>query len=328
MNLILKYFLVCSLVFNTAIIEEISSSNSSALLPAMKELPREELKPLIEKLDEAIDGKLIEEKHKVLLQIAHYITEENTRFRGCYMLCYNNPEIKSRVADLYIKECSIPLKTEPGPTNPWYFGEGEYQELFMSLAESTFDPNIYDYVLDPPEYFSELRYLYLATVNPVRTLNYILDSPLGQRNNKTINPDVFYNSKISNNWAMTLEDACFVLSLMCVRSPEILINNRESVMSFVKQHVKHYSSARKVDWKTEPVYFTVPDYDVRNGALDIIKLLGTEKDIKLIEVIIKDAPILDSSLLNGGPKNRIEQIKQKGEKLIKLLQNKNQLIYK
>ena len=109
---------------------------------------------------------------------------------------------------------------------------------------------------------------------------------------------------------------------MCIQSPETIIKNRERVISFIKEHVKHYASERIVDYRDEPVYLKLHDYDVRNGALDVLKLIGTEKDIKSIEEIIKNAPVLDSTQLKRVKNYKNEQIQQKGEHLIEYLQKK------
>jgi hypothetical protein len=317
-----RYLLILLYISNFAYNKRLIASEPN-MIPPMKTMSQEKLKAFLERWDKAIESKLIEEKYKVLHEIAHYITEENMRFRGCYMLAYNNPEIKARVVKLYKHECSIPLETKPSPTNPWSYGEeGEYIELFMSLAESTFDANIYDTVLNPPEYYGGLRLLYLATVNPDKTLNTLLESTLGVRLGKSITPpDYFYHDKMLFGLAVN-ETFSGLLSLMCIQSPDTLIKNRERVISFVKEHLKHYVATRKVDYRPEPVYLKGQDYDVRNGALDVLKLLGTEKDISLVEEIIANAPVLDSTELKGGTYNRKEQIKQKGENLIKYLQQK------
>ena len=329
MSIILNCIFIYSLALSVAQAEQVTASepNEPNFLPPMKTLSQEELKPLLEKLDKAIESKLIEEKYKMLLQIAHYISEEeNTRFRGCYVLAYNNPEIKERVLDLYLQECSKPLDAVLDPTNPWYYtkdGEGLYEELFMSLAESTFDPRIYETVLSPPEYFGGLRLLYLATVNPEKTLNILFESTLGVRMGKPINPpDSFYHDKMT--MGLSVNDAfTALLSLMCVQAPQVLIGNRDRVMSFVKTHIKHFASPRIVSYKSEPVYLKLKDYNVRNGALDVLKLIGKEEDIELIEEIIKDAPVLDSKQLKGGPRDRREQIQQKGIRVIEQIRQRN-----
>jgi hypothetical protein len=322
---LLKYILFCSFALNISQAKQVTTSEPN-LLPTMKTLSQEELKPLLEKLDKAIKSELIEEKEKALIGIAHYITEENMRFQGCYMLAYNNPEIKYRVIDLYKHECSMPMDKELSPKNPWFYsedGEGGYEELFMSLAESTFDPNIYDVELNPPESYGGLRLLYLTTVNPDKTLNTLLESSLGIRLGKPITPpDFFYHDKMLTGLAVN-EAFSGLLSLMCIQSPETLIKNPERVISFVKEHLKHYVAPRKVDDRTDLVYFNGQDYDVRNGSLDVMKLIGTEKDINLIEEIISNAPILDSKVIKDGPYNRREQIKQKGENVIKYIREKS-----
>ncbi len=322
MRIILNCIFICSLALSVAQAEQVTASEPN-FLPPMKTLSQEELKPLLEKLDKAIESKLIEEKYKVLLEIAHYIIEKNFRFSGCYVLAYNNPEIIDRVVTLYLTECAKPMDMELSPTNPWYYakdGEGLYEELFMSFAESTFDPRIYETVLSPPKYFGGLRLLYLATVNPEKTLNFLLESKRGQRVGKQGHPDYFYHGEVS--WGMSVSQAYTLLSLMCVQASQVLISNRDRVMSFVKTHIKHFASPRIVSYKPEPVYLKLKDYNVRNGALDVLKLIGKEEDIELIEEIIKDAPVLDSKQLKGGPRDRREQLQQKGIRVIEQIRER------
>ncbi|MCH7557897.1 MAG: hypothetical protein IIB56_10630 [Planctomycetes bacterium] len=319
MRIILNCIFICSLALNVAQAEQVPAPESN-FFPPMKTMPQEKLKPLLEKWDKAIESEIVEEKHKVLLQIGRHVSEENMRFRGSDVLGYDNPEIIDRVVTLYLAECAKPMDMEPGPTNHWYYGEGEYQTLFMTMAESTFDPRIYETVLNPPEYYGELRKLYLATVNPEKTLNFLLESKRGQRVGKQGHPDYFYHGEVS--WGMSVDQAYTLLSLMCVQAPQVLISNRDRVMSFVKTHIKHFASPRIVSYKSEPVYLKIHDYDVRNGALDILKLLGAEKDVKLIEEIIRDAPVLDSKQLKGGPRDRREQIQQKGIRVIEQIRQR------
>lgn len=313
MSIVLNCILICSLALNVDQAEQVPAPESN-FLPPMKTMSQEELKPLLEKWDKAIESEIVEEKHKVLCQAARNIYEKNFRFRGSDVLGYDNPEIIDRVVTLYLAECAKPMDMEPSPTNHWYYGEGEYQTMFMTMAESTFDPRIFETVLNPPEYYGELRILYLATVNPERTLNFLLESKRGQRVGKQGHPDYFYHGKVS--WGMSVDQAYTLLSLLCVQAPQVLISNRDRVMSFVKTHIEHFASPRIVSYKSEPVYLKINDYDVRNGALDILKLLGMAEDVKVVEDIIRDAPQMDPKRLNGGPRDRREQLQQKGIRVI------------
>jgi len=317
---LLNIIFICSMAFNATEAKQKQAPEPN-FFPPMATLPQEELKPLLERLDKAIESGIVEEKYKVLSMISRHVVEENMRFRGSDVLRYNNPEIKERVARLYLKECSKSIDMGPGPTNPWSYGGGEYQALFMTLAESTFDPSIYEKVLNPPDYYGQLRILYLATVNPEKTLNYLFESKCGQHIGKIGNPDYFYHGEVS--WGMSVDDAYTLLSLMSVQSPKVLIRNRDSVTTFIKNHHKHFSSARKVEYRPDPVYLKEQDYDVRNGALDVIKLLGTQEDIKLVEEIIRNAPVLDSKQIKGGPRGRCEQIEEKGKRLIERIRQMN-----
>ena len=196
----------------------------------------------------------------------------------------------------------------------------------MSLAESTFDPNIYKTVLNPPEYFGGLRILYLATVNAERTLNVLFKSTLGKRMGKPITPpDYFYHGEMA--WGMSIEEAFQLLSFMSIQSPEVLRRHRTEVLSFVRRHVKHFAAPRTVDYKPEPVYLKMQDYDVRNGALDILEFLGTSADVGTVEDIVRDAPRMDAKKLIVGKKGQREQLGDKAARIIALLQQRDGRIH-
>jgi hypothetical protein len=328
---LLKYILLCAFTFNFVQTKQVSASEPN-LIPPMKTIPQEELKTLLEKMDKAIDNDKFLERDKSISFVNQYVSEENMRFRGSYTLAYNNPEVKDIIVKLYLKECAKINETDPNKgiseTNPWFGGEGgaEYMIGLMTIAESTFDPRLYENEMRSLPVSGDLRLLYIATVNPSDTLKYLFESKCGERTGKQGHPDYFYHGEVA--WGMSVDDAYTLLSLMCVQSPKTLISERDKVMSFAKEHLKHFASARKVDERPESVYLKGQDYDVRNGALDVLKLLGTEKDISLVEEIIANAPVLDSKELKGGPYNRHEQIKQKGESVIKLLQQRAKISQK
>ena len=299
------------------------TSPVAAFFPSMTMLAQEELKPLLEKWDKAIESDRLQEKGKVIMDVANYVPK-GMRFRGSYVLRYSNPEIKDRVINLYLKECAKANQPSPdgrSETNPWHNGEAvEYLVFLMTMAESTFDPRIYEMVLHPPDYLGELRTLYLASVHPERTLNFLLESKRGHRTGKKGHPDYFYHGEIS--WGMSVDGAYSLLSLMSIQSPKVLRDNRDRVLAFVATHLKHYASPRSVCYRPEPVYLKWQDYDVRNGALDVLGLLGTSEDIKTVEDIIRDAPQIEPKRLNGGPRDRREQIQQKGIRVIEQIRQR------
>jgi len=299
-------------------------SPAAAFFPPMTMLAQEELKPLLEEWDKAIESDRLQEKGKAIMKVANYVPED-MRFRGSRVLRYSNPEIKGRIIALYLKECAKANQPPPdvrSETNPWHGGErgAEYMIFLMTMAESTFDPRIYETELKSLGVSGDLWILYLATVNAEKTLKYLFESKLGQRIGKRGHQDFFYHGETA--WSMSVDSSYSLLSLMTLQSPEVLRNNRVSILTFVSKHAKHYASPRKVKYKSTPVYLKWQDYDVRNGALDVLGLLGTSEDIKTVEDIIRDAPQIDPKRLNGGPRDRREQIRQKGIRIIEQIRQR------
>ena len=315
--IILKYILLCSLSPGVVQTEKVLAP-VTPFFPPMTTLSQQELKPLLEKWDKAIETDLVREKGKILAAVQLYVPK-NMRFRGSRVLCYSNPELRERVIALYLKECAKYKALPPdvySVTNPWNAGEfgARYMIFLMTIAESTFDPRIYETELNWLGIEGDMRLLYLATVNPERTLNLLLESKRGYRIGKKGHPDYFYHGEIA--WGMSVDRAYSLLSLMCIQSPEVLRTHKDRVLAFVAAHVKHFASTRQVSYKPDPVYLKWQDYDVRNGALDVVGYLGTSENVKMVEDIIRDAPQIDPKQLNGGPRERREQIQQKGLRII------------
>jgi len=305
---------------NVAQAEKVSEPKPS-FFPPMTTLTQGELKPLLEKWDKAIESDRMEEKRRMLSLVSHDVSEKNMRFRGSLVLRYDNSEIIDRIVGLYLKECARRVDDDKREGNPWYDGDGEYMIYLMTMAESTFDPRIYETEMMHIGVTGELRLLYLATVNPEKTLKYLFESKRGYRvGTKKGHPDYFYHGRTA--WGISVDRAYTLLSLMCVQSPTILNRHRDRVLSFVKEHVKHFTSPRTVSYKTEPVYPKMNDYDVRNGALDILELLGAVEDVELVEEIVRGAPQLEPKKLKGGPRDRREQIQHKGERVIGLIRRR------
>jgi hypothetical protein len=169
--------------------------------------------------------------------------------------------------------------------------------------------------------WGDLRFLYLATVRPEETLEYLFESKCGYRaGTQKGHQDYFYHGETA--WGMSVDNAYTLLSLMSTQSPDALINNRDRVLTFLRTHLKPYAASRQVPYKPEPIYFEWQDYDVRNGAIDVLRLLGESEDTATLEEIIHGAPELDPKQLKGGPQGRYEQIQQKGLRVIEEIRQK------
>jgi hypothetical protein len=327
MGTILNCILVGWLASGAAPLEPAAAGRSD-FLPLVKTLPQEELRPLVEKWDASIANDRLEEKSKALYSFAKYIPDRHMRFYGVHVLGYTNREVVDRVVDLYLREyakATLPPPAEGvSETNPWYSNdEGEYLTCLLTLAESSFDPRIYKTELNPPGGMEgDLRMLYLASVNPETTLAYLLECRLGQRVNGKGNPDYFYHGEVA--WGMSVVEAFQVLSFMSVQSPDVLRRHRTDVLSFVRHHVKHYAFPRSgEDYGPKPVYLKVLDYDVRNPALDVLGLLATPDDIAEVEDVMANPPVMAPEQLNGGSRNRREQIQSKGDRIIGTLRGQD-----
>ena len=310
-----------------ALIKQLSrreQEKEKPFFPSMTALSQDELKPLLEKWDKAIESDELQEKGKVIMMVDNYVPK-NMRFRGSRVLRYSNPELRERVIALYLKECAKYEALPPdvySVTNPWNAGEfgAEYMIFLMTMAESTFDSRIYETELKGLGVVGDLRLLYLATVDAEKTLKYLFESKRGHRIGKRGHQDFFYHGETA--WGMSVDEAYSLLSLMTIQSPKVLTNYRDRVLAFVANHAKHFASPRRVPYRPEPVYLKWQDYDTRNGALDVLGLLGTAQDVKMVEHIISDAPQIDPKGLNGGPRDRREQILQKGIRVIKQIRQR------
>ncbi|MBW8016508.1 MAG: M48 family metalloprotease [Planctomycetes bacterium] len=295
-----------------------------SFFPDMATLPQNELNPLLEKLDKAIESDKLEDKARAILMVANDVPE-NMRFHGSYVLRYDNPEIKDRLISLYLRECAkanLPTSDVSHETNPWLVEEPVYILDLMAMVQSTFDPRIYEIEKKGQSGLSgDMRLLYLATVNPEETLNYLHESKRGYRAGKQKgHQDYFYHGE--DTWMMSVDRAYTLLSFMSIQSPNVLIKNRDRVLTFVRTHLKHFVAPRKYSYKLKPVYLKWHDYRVRNTALDVLQLLGTSlEDMKMIAGISKDAPVVDLEIGNRYQKYK-EQIHQKAQRVSTIIKNK------
>ena len=91
-------------------------------------------------------------------------------------LRYSNPEIIDRVINHYLEAAANEgCGTATGlPSDASSEGSAEYMMFLASIAESTFDPRVYEAVLTHLGGFAgNFRNFYLATVNPERTLDLL-----------------------------------------------------------------------------------------------------------------------------------------------------------
>jgi hypothetical protein len=291
------------------------------LLPATTTLSEEELQPLLEEWDKIMNSDMyLGEKYNALPSISQEVPR-NMRFHGESVLRYDNPEIKDRVVDLYLNSADHAKDAEPGVA--WYGpGEGEFFINITTWAESTMDPRIYDKVAHRSALVSQVRLLYLATVNAERTLNYLLESKRGEwiGGPRPGHRDYFYHG--AHAWGMSVDGAYTLLSLMTIQSPDVLHKHRERVLAFIETHLKHYASAREVDYKAEPVYLRGHDYKVRDGALDGLQLLGTAENVELVEEIIRDVPEMGPERLSEDPRDRRDRLLEKGARVIERMRRR------
>ena len=305
--------------------------------PPTSLLSPEELAPLLQEWDRAIEIDKFHDKDGVVAKVTGFIPRGN-RFEGDYYLLYSNPEIIDRVIALYLKENARKAAGQPISIDaneifkhPESEGGAEYMTVLGSIAESTFDPRIYETVLSPHSGLlsGDFQNLYLATVNPERMLGVLFESKRGPRGRiqrgantgKPGHPDRFYHDKIRG---ISVDGAYTLLSLMSTQSPAALGAERARVLSFVEKHVKHFAAPRKRAYSPEPVYLQWHDYRVRSAALDVVGFLGTSAEVKLVEEIIRDARDVDLERLRSVRKlNPYEQIREKGLRIIEYIQLKS-----
>ena len=308
---------------------------AATLIPPMPWAPPtgllspEELAPLLQEWDRAIESNKFDDKDSVVAKVTGIIPR-GKRFGGDYYLRYSNPEIIDRVINLYLKEDARKAANQLITPDATSEGSAEYMIALTSIAKSTFDPRIYETVLLFDSGFTgDFEDLYLATVNPQRTLGVLFESkrgPHGRINwganaGQPGNPDYFYHDEIRG---MSVDSAYILLSLMSTQSPTALRVERTRTLSFVEKHVKHFAAPRKVSYRPEPVYFQWHDYRVRSAALDTVGFLGTSAEVKLVEEIIRDARDVDLERLRSARKlERYEQIREKGRRIIEQIRSRS-----
>ena len=334
--IVLRYIVLCLFVYS--IVQAATPIPTTPWRPPTSLLSSEELAPLLQEWDWAIETDKFHDKDGVVAKVTGVIPPDN-RFKGDYFLRYSNPEITDRVINLYLKDSAREAAGQPISTDaneifkyPESEGGAEYMIALTSIAESTLDPRIYETVLLFDSGLSgDFRTLYLATVNPERTLDLLFESKRGPHGRiqrganagKPGHPDYFYHDEIRG---ISVDRAYTLLSLMSTQSPAALRAERTRTLSFVEKHVKYFAAPRQVSYRLEPVYFQWHDYSVRSAALDIVGFLGTSTEVKLVEEIIRDARKVDLERLRSIRKlNPYEQIREKGLRIIEYIRLKSPL---
>ena len=328
---VLRCILLC--VFIVSIVQAATPVPTPPCAALMKTLSPEELEPILQEWDRAMASGKFRDKDRAIGLVTG-IVPKGMRFEGRTFVRYNNPEIIDLVVALYLKEetdYEIGRNKPRHPSDLSREGVAEYMMFLSEVAESTFDPRIYETVL-LGHFSGAFRHLYLASVNPARTLDLLFESKRGPHGHiqrganagKEGHPDYFYHPEIGG---ISVYNAYDILSLMIGQSPEVLRDKRTRVLSFVAKHAKHYSTPREVPHRPEPVYFSAHDYMVRSVALDVIGFLGTSAEVKQVEAIIHDAREVDFEKVG-----RIrcylewsgyEQIREKGQRIIKQIRGRS-----
>ncbi len=328
--IVLRCILLCLLAANIA--QAAAPVPTIPWTPPTHVLSPEELAPLLRKWDEAIAGDIFREKDDVIWRVSGRVPE-GMRYAGKYFLYYSNPEIRDRVIALYLQDVAREEAGEPISADadeifsqPESEGGAEYLIFLSTLAESTFDPRIYEAVLLGLGLTGDFRQLYLATVNAERTLDLLSEAKPGPHGRiqrganigKRGHPHHLYHSEFAE---MSVDDAYEILTLMIGQSPKALRAKRTPVFSFIANTVKHFATPHKLSYEPKPVYFRWYDYDVRSAALDIVGFLGTVTEMRLVEEIIRDAPKVDfekrMKIMDKG------QIREKGLRIIAQIQGRS-----
>jgi hypothetical protein len=293
------------------------------------ELEAEPLQVLLEEWDQLVASRDFRERDKALWLVATHV-KARLFFGAGTAIKYSNEEIKARVVELYLDECArmdaSPMEGDK-ESDPSYGGEAgwEYLSDLMTVAESTFDPRLYEYeVRIMPAATGRLRESYLAVVNPDKTLHIILDAHLGYRDGKKMNQDSLYFTKEGMSASFLLDGAFRVMALMKKESPESLRKQKERVVEFVRVHALHFSAPRKEVYRDEPVRLCWHDFYCRGGAFDVLELLGDSRDLPFAEKLSQDLPDMPEKDFEESPRHYLkrESLTEKARRVIPLLRSR------
>ena len=316
---VLRSILLCLLI--TSVVRAETRVPTTPWQPPTSVLPPKELEPLLQEWDAAMAGDKFYDKGSVCSAVGGFIPK-GQRFADAYFLRYSNPEIIDRVINHYLEAAANEAAGQWVASDASSEGSAEYMMFLASMAESTFDPRIYEAVLTFLGGFAgDFRNFYLATVNPERTLDLLFESKLGPYPGRRGSQNHFYHHEI--DMVMPLVDAYRILLLMFEQSPEALRTKRLQVLSFVGKYAKHYA-VPQMRYKPEPEYLEWSDYWLRSRALDVVGFLGASSEVKLVEEIIRDAREVDLEYLRSTKKlDRYEQIREKGQRIIKQIRGRS-----
>ena len=318
-NILLYGILLCLFLVNIA-------EAGIRWTPPTEYLPPEELDPLLRAWDRAMSSSDFYVRDRQLPSIMGRISN-GERFSGAFYCLFSNPEIIDRVVQLYRREAERELAGQLPPTE----GSAEYLMALAEVAESTFDPRLYEDILHVKIRFSgAFRGIYLATVYPERTLEVLLESERGDKaawanEGRGGHPRYLYHRE-KIGLQMPVVGACAILSYMTVESPHALRAEQERIIGFVTNFSRHFAEPIKMDSRP-PMYFDIHDYFVRSDALDVLELVGTVTEVPLVEKIIHDAK--EAHFSGGGRRldtyldRGYEQIQDKGQRIIEELRRRS-----
>ena len=327
-----------SILFRTILILVLFVNVTQAVAfwkPPTRHLPQEELDPILEVWDKAVASGILEDYETAILcvfEVMPYSENVGTAsIGGARFVPFSNPEIVDRIVEFYLavmdsKESGKPLYKEPRDefSSDYVKLEMGVAKVVAECAESTFDLRVYDKVLPYRTGLSgRFRTLYLASVNPRRTLNYLFETQI----------DANYSG---TGWGEFVEHAFAILSYMTMQSPKALEAEREGVFAFIAEHVKFFAAgdenlkrdntAEYLNRQSAYQYILkLNDYYVRNDALDVLEFLGTIDQVPLIQSIIQDATEWDFEHPPATASRHLEnpgQIRDKGLRIMEKLRRR------
>ena len=284
--------------------------------PPTETLPPEKLDWFLQTFDSLARSDHLSERDGALALVLGIIPR-GERFSNNFYCRYDNPEIIDRFVDLYLEEVARVQAGQRTPASDYNdHGDAEYLMALAAAGESTFDPRLYDDILHANLHFWEnLRYIYLAAVNPERTLDYLFNREI---------KEIGFGGKVRRSFV--------ILSYMTVESPQALGADREGAITFITKHARYFAGGNLGYILTpDKVYLNGHDYYVRSDALDVLELIGTVTEVPLVEEIIHNAQKVDLRKIRGGFGRTIdkyldhgyEQIRDKGLRIIEILRQRS-----
>ena len=225
------------------------------------------------------------------------------RLEGGHVLRYDNPEIVDRLIHLYLVEIERRRRMLGGGepvddkgeiaeiVDPSLDGETcpDYLDYLGMLAESTFSPIIYDVELWS-ESAGGLEFVYLASVNPETTLELLFEMELRTDKSDVAVLGILDHSEYSIR-SMSVHEALALIGLLCERSPDVVVAERDRVLDFVREHGKHYLTPVQRKDKTEPKYLWRLDYKTRRLALRTLEHFAHVEGVySIVRDIMHDPP--------------------------------------